>query len=160
MIFLGPAIADADFGAPASPRGAAAPELVRRAIAFLESRSGDPVTLRELETATAGNRHRIIRAFRRHLGITPHAYIMRLQVRRALALLAEGERIVDAAAEAGFADQSHFTKHFKRVCGMTPGKYLRLNGLRGAAPSARAGAKPTRPLPAQSASSLSVRYSV
>lgn len=153
MEFQAPETAAAGHSAPSAARGAAVADLVRRAVAFLESRRRYPVTLRELESATACNQHRIIRAFRRCLGVTPHAYIMRLQVQRALSLLVDGERIVDAAAEAGFADQSHLTKHFKRVCGMTPGKYLRLHGLRGGAASARA--KPARPLPVQSASSLS-----
>ena len=151
MDFLGPAIVAVGHTAPALPGGVAIPDLVRRAIAFLDKRRGDPVTLRELETAIASNQHQIIRAFRRHLGITPHAYIMRLQVHRALSLLVDGERIVDAAAEAGFSDQSHLTKHFKRVCGMTPGKYQRLHGLRNPSRSSGAGAKPL-----QSVSNLSV----
>ncbi len=151
MDFLGLATTATGHATPASPRGGAAPELVRRAVAFLEARRGGPVTLRELEAAVASNQHQIIRAFRRHLGITPHAYIMRLQVQRALSLLVDGERIVDAAAEAGFADQSHLTKHFKRVCGMTPGRYLRLHGLRGPCAGTQPGAKPVQP-----ASNLSV----
>ena len=67
----------------------------------------------------------IIRAFRRDVGTTPHAFLMHLRVRHAARLLVAGETIVAAAAEAGFADQSHFTRHFKRAFGMTPGRYVR-----------------------------------
>ncbi len=117
----------------AAPGGDGPSDLVRRVIAFLEKRYIEPVKLRDLEAVTASNPYQIIRAFRRDLGTTPHAFMMRLRVERAMLLLIDGERIVDAAAETGFVDQSHLTKHFKRVCGTTPGKFLRHRLLRGQA---------------------------
>lgn len=101
-------------------------ELVRQAISHLEANYTEPVTLRELEAVTEANIFKIIRAFRNHLDTTPHAYLMGLRVSRAEALLREGETIVGAAAEAGFTDQSHFTKHFKKAFGITPGAFVRL----------------------------------
>lgn len=100
-------------------------DLVRLAVDHLERNYSEPVTLRDLESVTTSNAYRIIRAFRRDLATTPHAFLMQLRVRRATMLLAAGESIIGAAAEAGFADQSHFTRHFKRVHGMTPGEFLR-----------------------------------
>lgn len=107
------------------PASASNSNLVLQVVSHLETNYTETVTLRDLERVTAANAYRIIRAFRDHLGTTPHAYLMRLRVRRATALLRAGETIIAAAVEAGFFDQSHFTKHFKRVYGITPGEYLR-----------------------------------
>lgn len=106
-------------------RGGAETALARRIVAHLERNYMEPLTLRHLEDETGFSAYAIIRAFRRDVGTTPHAFLMRLRVRRAVSLLEEGETIVAAAAEAGFADQSHFTRHFKRLFGMTPGRYVK-----------------------------------
>ena len=45
---------------------------------------------------------------------------------RAQRLLATGASLAEAAAGTGFADQSHFTRHFKAHLGLTPGRYLSL----------------------------------
>ena len=51
-------------------------------------------------------------------------YIRRQRVWRAQALLREGLAPARVAGETGFYDQSHLSRHFKRVCGMTPGQYV------------------------------------
>jgi AraC-like DNA-binding protein len=67
----------------------------------------------------------VIRAFRRELGVTPHAYLIGVRTERAARLLMHGGAIADVAAEAGFSDQSHLTRHFKRRFGMTPRSFVR-----------------------------------
>lgn len=68
--------------------------------------------------------------FRRHLGVTPGEYARHLRVRFMLDRLAESEQpLADVTLAAGFSDQSHGTREFKRVTGMTPAAYRRL--LRG-----------------------------
>jgi AraC-like DNA-binding protein len=57
------------------------------------------------------------------VGITPHAYLVQRRVRLARGLLAAGRTPAQAAAEAGFADQSHLTRAFLRQLGVTPGRY-------------------------------------
>lgn len=83
-----------------------------------------PVTLRELADLTSCSPSQIIRAFRRELGTTPHAWLIRLRVSVGTAMLARGDRIASVASEVGFADQTHFTRHFKRLHGETPGRFL------------------------------------
>ena len=68
------------------------------------------------------------RAFRREHARTPYAFVLEIRIAHAKALLGAGEAIADVAADAGFADQSHFTRHFRRVVGMTPREYLRTRG--------------------------------
>ncbi len=74
----------------------------------------------------AGTRpFRLIRAFKRQHGLPPHAYLTQLRVRRARDMIAAGCPPALAAAEVGFADQSHLNRHFKRILGITPGRYGR-----------------------------------
>jgi AraC family transcriptional regulator len=65
-------------------------------------------------------------AFKQSLGAPPHRYLMRLRLERARRMLLEpGARLSDIAQRAGFADQAHFTRLFKRHFGITPGAVLR-----------------------------------
>lgn len=127
------AAADLQPGAnrPKASRGSErSADAFRKAIAYLRKNFTEPITLGDLEAVTGCSMFRIIRAFRSEVGTTPHAYIMELRVRQATVLLDAGQHIIEAAADAGFADQSHFTKHFKRVYGITPGEYQRAQAAR------------------------------
>ena len=90
----------------------------------------------------ASGPYALIRAFRAETGLPPHVYLNQLRVRQARRLLDRGVPPARAAAEAGFADQAHLTRHFKRIVGVPPGAYQR----------ARAGAaRRGRPEPAADA---------
>ena len=65
----------------------------------------------------------LIRRFKRLYGISPHAWRMQARANEAARLLRQGTRLAEAAAICGFADQSHLTRVFKRVFGVTPGQY-------------------------------------
>jgi AraC-like DNA-binding protein len=54
----------------------------------------------------------------------PHAYQTHVRVRRARSLLRDGLPIGAVAARVGFYDQAQLTRHFKRIVGLTPGRYL------------------------------------
>ena len=86
------------------------------------------------------------RVFRDRMGLPIGDYVHRLRVRYAgEALCRPGARLADVAASAGFADQSHLTRVFKRVTGVTPATFRRLSSTRfsaGVAPCARLPARP------------------
>ena len=66
----------------------------------------------------------LARAFRTYFGTSPGRYLRRLRLDWAAAeLLATQRRLADIALQAGFADQSHFTRAFRRHTGLTPGQY-------------------------------------
>lgn len=97
---------------------------VRRARDHLHERWAEGVSLSELAAAAGVSRFRLLRAFSRELGLTPHAYLIRLRVERARSMLATGMSVAAVALATGFADQSHLTRHFKRVCGVPPAAYV------------------------------------
>ena len=66
-----------------------------------------------------------VRAFTEAYGLAPSDYQRQLRVRTARGLLSHGVSPALAAAEAGFADQAHLTRHFKRVVGVPPAAYQR-----------------------------------
>ncbi|MGB3613577.1 MAG: AraC family transcriptional regulator [Elainellaceae cyanobacterium] len=68
---------------------------------------------------------RLLRSFRKQMGLPPHAYLNHVRVHRAKHLIAAGWTIAEAALETGFADQSHLHRHFKKMVGVTPGQYRR-----------------------------------
>ena len=69
----------------------------------------------------------LARVFRRHHDCSPGEFLRRVRIQRACRLLAESPESLSAIAyETGYADQSHFTRHFKRAVGVPPGAYRRL----------------------------------
>lgn len=106
----------------ALPAAGVAPA-IRIARERLDAAPAAPVSLAELAGLSGISRFQLLRGFARELGITPHAYLVQSRARLARALLANGRPIADAAAEAGFADQSHLTRAFVRQFGITPGRF-------------------------------------
>ncbi|HEX3235958.1 MAG TPA: AraC family transcriptional regulator [Gemmatimonadales bacterium] len=79
------------------------------------------------------------RAFRAWLGSTPGEYLRQLRLAWSVTALTEGGRsIAEIAVEAGFADQSHFTRAFRRAFGETPGGFRRSVGMPGEPRNVRA----------------------
>ena len=100
---------------------------VRSALQYMTRHYANPITLKDLTKVNAQTPSQMIRAFRKELGITPHAWLIRLRVERGTDLLERGESIASVASEVGFVDQTHFTRHFKRVHGETPARFLIAN---------------------------------
>lgn len=92
---------------------------------YLEAHQARNVSLDELSAVANLSKYHLLRVFRRTVGLSPHAYLNQLRVGRAKALLSSGVPVAMAAREAGFVDQSHLTKRFKGVFGVTPGRYAR-----------------------------------
>ncbi|MDR6101919.1 AraC-like DNA-binding protein [Agrobacterium larrymoorei] len=90
---------------------------------YLNDNFDTDVGLEELASMAGLSRAHLIRAFRREFHITPHAYLTDIRIRRARHLLRKGESPASVALECGFADQAHFTRHFKARTGVTPGQF-------------------------------------
>lgn len=121
----------ARFDAPAAARRHR-PEraAVARARAVVEARYAEPLRLAELAAEAGLTRFRLIRAFKRELGLTPHLYLVDRRVRAARTLLRAGRPPAEVAVLAGFSDQSHLTRAFKARLGVTPAVFRRGGGRR------------------------------
>ncbi|HEV7320111.1 MAG TPA: AraC family transcriptional regulator [Ensifer sp.] len=99
---------------------------VLRATDFLRANLDSPVGSPELEAISGLDRFTLARQFRKVLGTSPHRYLLMRRLERARQMIAKGESLAGAALETGFADQAHFTRHFKRAYGLTPGRWANL----------------------------------
>jgi AraC-like DNA-binding protein len=104
---------------------------IRRARKLADDSYVEDLTLNELAAAAGLSRFYFLRAFRREVGVTPHAYLTGRRIAAAKALLDGDQPLSEVALACGFYDQSHFTRAFKGCTGVTPGQYR--HGLRAAA---------------------------
>lgn len=117
-------IARHDTGRPSAHRIGVEHRAVKLAKEVLEALPGENVSLDMLARESGLSAFHLCRVFRRAIGLSPHSYQILVRVRFAKTLLAEELPISQVAVEAGFYDQAHLTKHFKRIFGVTPGRYL------------------------------------
>ncbi|MDJ1370504.1 helix-turn-helix domain-containing protein [Gulosibacter molinativorax] len=94
--------------------------LARRLRELLDDRLTESFTIAEAAAELGAHPSHLVRVFSQAYGIPPHQYLVGRRVDLARHLLAEGYRPADAAALAGFHDQAHLTRHFRRVLGITP----------------------------------------
>jgi AraC-like DNA-binding protein len=102
----------------------------RRAVAlardFLTAEAHRTVASEELEKICGLDRFSLARQFRALHGTSPHRFQVGRRLARAQQLIAGGLSLSQAAAAAGFADQSHLTRHFTARFGLTPGRWSTL----------------------------------
>jgi AraC family transcriptional regulator len=107
----------------ATPRVSPAVAEARR---IVEDRYADELPLRELAAAIGRHPVHLASEFRRSYGETIGDLVRRLRIEHACRALQKHEcAIADVAADCGFANQSSFTRAFRRVTGTTPAEYRR-----------------------------------
>ncbi|TNB48258.1 AraC family transcriptional regulator [Martelella lutilitoris] len=114
-----------DAGAGCKPGPVARPAL-RRCREYLAESAGTDIGSETLEAISGLDRFSLARQFRAAFGTSPHRYLVQRRLERAKAMIAAGETLAGAALSAGFADQSHMTRHFRKTYGMTPGRFQTL----------------------------------
>jgi AraC-like DNA-binding protein len=87
---------------------------------YLQAHPGEPVQTAALAAMSGLTECHLIRAFHIEFGLPPHAYHLRLRLAVAAELLSHGLSVSTVAYECGFADQSHLSRKFKLVYGLTP----------------------------------------
>lgn len=92
---------------------------------YLQERFSAAVSLDELVALTGLSRFHLVRTFAKQVGMPPHIYQINIRMARAITLLKAGVLPSRVSTDLGFADQSHFTKHFKRCWGATPSNYAK-----------------------------------
>ena len=98
-------------------------QVARRVREVLHASYAEDVRPDDLAVLVGRSRFALYRAFRDAYGLAPSDYQRQLRLRAARTLLMDGWSISDAAAQVGFADQSHLNRWFRRSFGITPGAY-------------------------------------
>lgn len=100
-----------------------APQALQALAHYLDGHAAEDVSLDTLCEISGYSAGHLIRAFRQYFGLTPHAYLVNRRVQFGRRELANGTSIAEAALNAGFADQPHFQRTFKRLMAATPNQY-------------------------------------
>ncbi|WP_213804307.1 AraC family transcriptional regulator [Granulicella sp. dw_53] len=107
--------------------GSALPKhALRRVLEFIDEDVSAELSLESLADASGYSRGHFLRMFHRATGITPHQYVIKKRLDRAIALFKRRElSLAYIAAECGFSSQAHLTRTFYEHTGVTPGEYRR-----------------------------------
>lgn len=97
--------------------------IVRLIKEYLHDNFSSNISLGQLVELTNLNRSYLIRVFCKAVGMPPYTYLNQIRVEKAKQFLAQGFSVADVAIAVGMSDQSHLTRHFKRIVGITPGRY-------------------------------------
>ena len=100
------------------------PHCIKLVQDYLKSNYAENVSLSELASIANLSPFYLLRVFRNQTGVPPHEYQTQVRIAHARKLIHKGLSISQAALETGFFDQSHLTRNFKRIFGITPGRYL------------------------------------
>jgi AraC family transcriptional regulator len=111
---------------PERGRDGALPRGRLRAVAeYIEEHLDAGPTLAQMAAVARVSPYHFARQFRAATGLPPHQYVIARRVERAREILQAGTdlSLAEVAAGAGFSDQSQFSRHFKRLVGVTPGQF-------------------------------------
>ncbi|WP_395106155.1 AraC family transcriptional regulator [Actinomadura sp. SCN-SB] len=99
---------------------------------LLDARVETGISLREAGALLHAHPTHLVRCFKQTFGLPPHLYLTGRRIERARRLLIEGHQPGKVAAEVGFYDQAHMTRHFRRHLGITPARFAATRHLRSA----------------------------
>ena len=90
-------------------------------LSFIDQHFREPITVRQLARIARMSDSTLMRAFRRVLGRSPVAHVIRVRVLRAAELLQRGDvRVTEAAFACGFGDSNYFSRQFRKIVGVSP----------------------------------------
>jgi AraC family transcriptional regulator len=102
-------------------RGTLSTDVFLRVRDYIEAHLDEPIEVGALADIAGRSPFHFTRVFARAVGVSPHRYVVRLRLERAIALMREGRSgLADIAAHTGFADQSHLSRWIRRVYGVSP----------------------------------------
>ena len=97
---------------------------VERVRTYIEDHYDREISLEQLAQVANLSSFHLNRAFSKTFGMPPHAYQIQVRILQAKRLLRKEWSIEQVAIKTGFASQSHFGSHFKRLVCVTPGQYI------------------------------------
>jgi AraC-like DNA-binding protein len=113
-----------DSAPPTRASGGLPPVAMRRVDEYMQAHLSENIELPMLATIANLSIYHFAREFKRSTGITPHNYLLRKRVERAKEMLARTDcSLTEVALAAGFSDQSHLARHFRKIVGSTPRQF-------------------------------------
>jgi len=98
---------------------------IQKAREYIEDSFAQQVGLNDLARYVALSPYYFLRVFSAEVGMPPHAYLESVRIRHAQRLIRAGKSLAEVAVEVGFSSQSHMTRSFKKIIGVTPGQYAK-----------------------------------
>lgn len=96
---------------------------IEQVIDYIREYANTALSITQLARVAHLSPYHFIRLFKRQVGMSPHAYLMQTRVFQAKEMIRKKSTLAEVALSCGFTDQSHMSRHFKRVLGYTPGVY-------------------------------------
>lgn len=93
---------------------------------YLREYYANSVSLRDLSSLTGLSPYYLLHVFEANIGMPPHLYQQQMRILKAKQLLAKGNSLAATAYDTGFTDQSHFSRQFKKITGLTPAGYQKM----------------------------------
>lgn len=97
---------------------------IRAVKAYLDGNYARVPDIRELSGAVSLSPRHLTRLFKEEIGVTPHSYLNQLRINKAKEMLGMGRPMLRIAYDLGFSDQSHFSKTFSKLTGVSPARYV------------------------------------
>ena len=106
---------------PPLSRGGLSPALKNSICEYIESHLDEKISLDVLSSMAGLSSYHFARAFRQSIGTPPHGYLLQRRLERVKQMLRDSKLpLSEIAVATGFSDQSHLTRHFRRLTGMPP----------------------------------------
>ncbi|MFB2893512.1 helix-turn-helix domain-containing protein [Aerosakkonemataceae cyanobacterium BLCC-F50] len=97
---------------------------LKQTIEYIEQHLGEEISLEAIANHLNMSQYYFCHLFKQSMGVSPYQYVLRHRIDKAKQLLKQRKlTITDVALECGFANQTHFTKHFRKLTGTTPRAY-------------------------------------
>ncbi|THD60814.1 AraC family transcriptional regulator [Phenylobacterium sp.] len=109
----------------ARPEAAGASATITLCREYIDDRFTESFGLQALGELTGLSIFHLVRSFKKSVGLTPLAYRNQRRVMEARARLLAGHRAAQVALDLGYSDQSHLTRQFQRIVGVSPGRYAK-----------------------------------
>lgn len=108
---------------------------LKQASDYINEHLDRDIKLIELASIAQMSPYHFLRLFKQSIGVTPHQYILQCRIEKAKYLLQHSQLSIAAiAVKVGFCDQSHLTRYFKRMVGMTPKQLFQVRTACSSAP--------------------------
>lgn len=103
------------------------PDRLKTLVTHLDQHCTEELSMGDLSAYSGYSPSHLSRVFKQHFGMTPHAYLINRRIQHSQHELKAGNPLADIALNAGFADQAHFQRTFKRLVAATPQQYRQVS---------------------------------